>query len=61
MPNNESCKFKNINNWYTGTITAVIGNDVINKMVKRKGFLYLSWYLDNGYAANVAATTVIND
>ena len=28
------------NSWYTGTITAVIGSDVINKMVSIKGFLY---------------------
>ena len=42
-------------------MTAVIGNAVINKMTYKSPFLKHNSCRDNGYAANPAKITTIND
>lgn len=41
-------------------MTAVIGNEVINKIVIIKLFLYFNVYLDSGYAAKIHKITTNN-
>src|SRR3954469_2744355 len=58
VPVSESRRFRRTNSEYTGTMTAVIGKPVANRIVYRNGRLNRMLYRERGYAHSVAVITL---